>query len=144
MNVLHSLNRHDWETPSPLFDQLHNEFNFNIDLAANEKNAKLPDYFHMELDSLSQSWDNITGWINPPYGRSIGQWVKKAMDAKNSTIAMLVPARTDTKWWSIFWDYKCHRPKTGIEVRFLKGRLKFGGAETSAPFPSAIVLLNNR
>jgi phage N-6-adenine-methyltransferase len=143
MKALHSSNKHDWETPKDLFDQLNAEFNFEIDLAANEDNAKCSNYVNEKYDSLRcLSWDNCRAWLNPPYGRSIGRWVKKAAEAKNSTIVMLVPARTDTNWWSIFWDYKCHRPKTGVEVRFLKGRLKFGGSASSAPFPSAIVIFN--
>ena len=75
-------------------------------------------------------------WCNPPYGREIGLWVKKAYESAHESggiVVMLIPARTDTKW---FHDYVLHR----AEIRFIAGRLKFGGAKNSAPFPSMVVI----
>ena len=80
-------------------------------------------------------------WMNPPYGREIGKWLKKAFDeveaGRVSKAVCLVPSRTDTKWWH---DY-CMKG----DIYFVKGRLKFGGGKkTTAPFPSAIVVFGGR
>jgi site-specific DNA-methyltransferase (adenine-specific) len=126
----------EWETPQELFDDLNREFNFSIDVAANHENAKLPRYLTEELDGLKQDWTGEMVWCNPPYGRVIADWVKKAAESKANTV-MLVPARTDTKW---FHEYVYNK----AEIRFVKGRLKFGGAKDNAPFPSMIIIwLNN-
>jgi len=78
-------------------------------------------------------WDGVC-WMNPPYGRTIGKWMRKAYESSltGSTVVCLVPARTDTAWWH---DYAIKG-----EVRFLRGRLKFGGSANSAPFPNAVVI----
>jgi len=126
----------DWETPQYLFDELNAEFHFNLDACATEKNAKCKGYYTKEQDGLSQKWDDRT-WCNPPYGKQIGMWVKKAAEEsiKGKLIVMLIPARTDTKWFHDYIYNKC-----GVEVRFLKGRLKFGASKNSAPFPSMVVI----
>jgi phage N-6-adenine-methyltransferase len=122
-----------WSTPQDLFDKLNAEFAFNLDVCATAENAKCQRYFTAEDDGLAQEWIG-TCWMNPPYGDVIGKWVEKARLAgeSGSTVVCLVPARVDTAWW---WD-NCRYG----EIRFLRGRLKFGGAETSAPFPSAVVI----
>ena len=122
-----------WETPKWLFDELDKEFHFDLDVCAIPENAKCEQYFTPETDGLSQEW-NGTVWCNPPYGREIGKWVKKAAQS-NCTVVMLLPARTDTKW---FHDYIYRK----AEIRFLKGRLKFGGSQNSAPFPSMVVVFD--
>lgn len=122
-----------WETPKRLFDELDKEFHFDLDVCAIPENAKCEQYFTPETDGLSQEW-NGTVWCNPPYGREIGKWVKKAAQS-NCTVVMLLPARTDTKW---FHDYIYRK----AEIRFLKGRLKFGGSQNSAPFPSMVVVFD--
>lgn len=125
-----------WATPQDFFDQLNTEFSFDIDVCASPENAKCNTYFTKEQDGLSQSWGNTICWCNPPYGREIGKWVQKAnISSKNegSTVVMLLPARTDTKW---FHEYIYNQ----AEIRFIKGRLKFGGAVNSAPFPSMVVV----
>ena len=127
-----------WETPQYLFDQLDKEFNFDIDVCATPENAKCQNYYTKEQDGLSQPWIG-TVWCNPPYGRQISFWVEKAwFSAKNenSIVVMLLPARTDTRW---FHDYIYK--KQNVEIRFLKGRLKFGNSKNAAPFPSMIVIL---
>ena len=123
-----------WFTPQPLFDSLNSEFHFTVDVCACEISAKCAKYFTKEQDGLSQNWGGDTVWMNPPYGREIGPWVKKA--SENYSVCLL-PARTDTKW---FHDYIWNHPNR--EIRFIKGRIKFSGAEYGAPFPSMIVIFN--
>lgn len=122
-----------WATPQSLFDELHSEFGFDLDVCALPENAKCERFFTPEIDGLSQAWTG-TCWMNPPYGRTIGQWMKKAYEStqQGATVVALVPARTDTEWWHD-WAIKG-------EVRFIRGRLRFGSASASAPFPSAIVI----
>ena len=123
-----------WETPQELFDELGKEFHFDLDVCATSENAKCKAFYTPEQDGLSQPWKG-TCWCNPPYGRDIGQWVRRAFLASisGSTVVMLLPSRTDTKW---FHDYIYKR----AEIRFVKGRLKFGNSKNSAPFPSMIVV----
>lgn len=129
-----------WSTPQDLFDELDNEFHFTLDVCADEHNHKCGNYYTKEQDGLSQAWIG-TVWCNPPYGRGIGQWVRRALFASvaGNTVVMLLPARTDTKW---FHDYIYKRDN--VEIRFIKGRLKFGGSKNSAPFPSMIVIFKKR
>lgn len=124
-----------WETPQDLFRALDAEFHFDIDVCAVKENAKCKKFFSPEQDGLSQEWRGVC-WCNPPYGRKIGKWVRKAyLTAKtgNTTVVALLPSRTDTKW---FHEYIYGK----AEIRFLRGRLKFGRAQNSAPFPSMVVI----
>lgn len=144
----------EWSTPQDTFDALHAEFGFEVDLAATAENAKVADYFDMEADALSMSWSRAfpreyppfrgVGFCNPPYSRGLqGKFIAKAAAERRNgfTTVMLIPARTDTKaFHEHIWDREHHRPRQGIEVRFLKGRLKFGGCKDSAPFPSMVVI----
>lgn len=125
-----------WETPQYLFDKLNSNFHFDIDVCATKKNAKCKKFYTKKQDGLSQEWKGVC-WCNPPYGREIIKWVRKASDsAKNgATVIMLIPARTDTKW---FHDY-IYR-KENVKIKFIRGRLKFGDSKNSAPFPSMLVL----
>lgn len=134
LDVMYSSKSDLWETPQDLFDKLNAEFGFTLDTCALPENAKCDRYYTPEQDGLSQPWDG-TCWCNPPYGRQIGKWVKRGLLSSYSgaTVVMLLPARTDTKW---FHDYILHH----AEIRFLKGRLKFGGGCNSAPFPSMLVI----
>ena len=122
-----------WATPQDFFDMLNAEFCFEIDVCANEENAKCPIYFNAEQDGLKQSWEGVC-WMNPPYGRAIKDWIKKAYESSllGATVVCLLPSRTDTAWWH---DY-CMQG----DIRFIRGRLKFGGQKNSAPFPSAVVI----
>lgn len=137
MDVHFSSKTDCWETPQWLFDDLDKVFRFTLDVCATAENAKCPLYFTPEQDGLSREWTGVC-WMNPPYGRKIKFWIQKAWEEsqKGSTVVCLVPARTDTGWWH---DY-CMKGK----IRFLRGRLKFGGAKNSAPFPSAIVVFRGR
>ena len=133
---LFTSNTDQWATPQWFYDELNKEFNFNLDPCADEHNHKCEKYFNREQNGLTQDWSGYRVFCNPPYGREIGKWVKKAHDTNrdsNSLIVMLLPARTDTKW---FHDYIYGK----TEIRFLKGRLKFGGSKNSAPFPSMVVV----
>lgn len=137
----------EWETPQWLFDELDREFGFTLDVCATPKNRKKSNFYTKEQDALKQDWaQGAYGgacWMNPPYGREIGEWIKKASDSaqEGATVVCLLPARTDTRWWHDYiWDAEKHQPREGVKVRFLKGRLKFGGAKDGAPFPSVIVI----
>ena len=123
-----------WETPQDLFDKLNNEFHFTLDVCATPENAKCDSFYTKEQDGLSQQWKGVV-WCNPPYGKQIGSWVRRGFFASISgnTVVMLLPARTDTRW---FHEYIYGK----AEIRFIRGRLKFGGSKNSAPFPSMIVV----
>jgi site-specific DNA-methyltransferase (adenine-specific) len=129
-------NRDSWETPQKLFDELNKEFNFTIDAAADKENHKCERYYTRKENGLEKNWKGERVFLNPPYGRELPKWVKKAADEakdKSTIIVMLIPARTDTQW---FHDYIYKK----AEIRFIKGRLKFGDAKNSAPFPSMVVI----
>lgn len=136
---LFTSNTPEWETPQDLFDELNKEFNFYMDVCATKKNAKCERFIGQEEDGLIQKWSGNC-WMNPPYGREIGLWIKKASEESQRPgrlVVCLLPARTDTRW---FHDYIYNKPN--VEIRFIKGRLKFGGSKNSAPFPSMIVIFN--
>ena len=128
----------EWTTPPDLFAELDAEFHFDLDVAASHENALCARYFTKEIDGLRQPWRGIC-WMNPPYGREIGAWLRKAWQsaAEGATIVCLLPARTDTTWWH---DYVAHAD----EIRLLRGRLKFSNSHYSAPFSSAIVVFRPR
>lgn len=135
----------EWYTPKEIFDSLKKEFNFTLDVCATAENTKCKRFFTKSDDGLFQNWVNDGGdiWMNPPYGRQISGWVEKAKvtGSFGSTVVALLPSRTDTRWFhQNIWNRHTNRPMLGIEVRFLKGRLKFGGSKNSAPFPSMIVV----
>lgn len=123
-----------WATPQSLFDELNAEFRFSCDVCATVDNAKCPVFYTSECDGLAQEWRGVC-WMNPPYGRHIGRWVRKAYESSlcGATVVCLIPARTDTNWWH---EYVAKADET----RFVRGRLRFGDATASAPFPSAIVI----
>jgi len=123
----------EWETPQEFFDELDWEFVLNADVCATKENRKCEAFWSKEDDGLSQDWTGIRAWMNPPYGREIGKWVKKAAMGGAEVVVALLPARTDTKWFHEYIHGKA-------EVRFIKGRLKFGGSKNSAPFPSMVVI----
>jgi len=132
-------NTPEWETPQDLFDELDKEFGFGLDVCATSENCKVRPFYSKLTDGLDKDWNWASSgkwaWMNPPYGREIGAWIKKASEERN--VVALLPARTDTRW---FHDYIYK--KKNVEIRFIKGRLKFGKATNSAPFPSMIVIFN--
>jgi len=129
-----SSERHDWTTPDDFWRSLDAEFGFTLDVAASPANAKCARYYTASDDGLTQPWEGVV-WCNPPYGKTIGRWVEKAWYAAQAgaTVVMLVPARTDTGWWND-WAVKAS------QIRFVRGRLRFGGARSNAPFPSAVLV----
>lgn len=132
----------EWATPQKLFDELNARFGFTLDVAASAENAKCHRYFTKEQDGLAQSWANEVVWCNPPYGREIALWVKKARESsiyEGTTVVLLVPARTDTRW---FHDEVLACDTATVE--FMRGRVKFGGATAGAPFPTMLVIFQPR
>lgn len=124
----------EWATPRYLFDVLDKEFHFDLDVCADESNHKCARFFTKEQDGLAQEWKG-TCWMNPPYGRMIGAWMRKAYEASRggAVVVCLIPARTDTRWWS---EYAMR----ASELRFISGRVKFGDIGVGAPFPSVIAI----
>ena len=124
------------ETPKYLFDRISSIFNFSLDACALPENTKCESYYTLKDDGLSKPWRGGV-WCNPPYGREISSWVKKAYEESqkeyNSFVLMLLPARTDTKWW---WEYVQGK----ATLFFIKGRVKFGDHNVGAPFPSVLAL----
>lgn len=131
--VMYSSEKDDWETPQELFDYYNFQYDFTLDVAASDQNHKCKDYFTKEDDGLSKEWYGMV-WCNPPYGREIGKWVKKCAEYKGLSV-MLIPARTDTKW---FHEYILNNPR--VEISFIRGRLHFNNSKNAAPFPSMIVV----
>lgn len=136
MNIHFSSATDLWSTPQAFFDRYDAEWNFTLDPCCTEDNRKCPRYFTKEVDGLSQDWGKERVWMNPPYGREIIHWMKKAHESslKGATVVCLVPARTDTNWW--------HEYAMKGRIDFIRGRLKFAGNKNSAPFPSAIVIFS--
>lgn len=122
-----------WATPQDFFDKYNKIYNFDLDVCATHENAKCDRYFTKEDDGLAQEWIGVC-WMNPPYGREIKHWMRKAYESslKGATVVCLVPSRTDTAW---FQDYAMKG-----DIEFIRGRLKFGDSKNSAPFPSAVVV----
>ena len=124
------------ETPKYLFDKISSIFNFSLDVCALPENAKCENYYTPKDDGLSKPWRGGV-WCNPPYGREISSWVRKAYEESqkeyNNFVLMLLPARTDTKWW---WDWVQGK----ATLFFIKGRVKFGDHNVGAPFPSVLAL----
>ena len=132
----------EWETPAELFENLNHRFGFTLDPAASHKNAKCTLYYTEEDDGLVLPWSGNV-WLNPPYGRYLtGAWIKKTYDESMADhidmACVLLPARTDTKW---FHDYVM---PAATEIWYVKGRLRFVGAEHPAPFPSMLVFFDNQ
>lgn len=134
--ALFTSNAEEWETPQSFFAALDAEFHFTLDACAAEKNKKCSKFYTRETDGLSQNWTGETVFCNPPYGRKIHQWIRKCAEegaSGETTVVALLPARTDT---AAFHDYIYGK----AEIRFVRGRLKFGGATNNAPFPSMVVI----
>lgn len=137
MESAHATGRIDWETPPEFFKQYDDIYHFTLDVCADASNRKVERFFTKEQNGLAQDWSGERCWCNPPYGRGeIGKWVKKASEEaqRDALVVMLLPARTSTPW---FHDYLWLQPEVSIE--FIRGRMKFVGAQNSAMFPSMVV-----
>lgn len=150
-------NSNNWGTPQDLFDELDEEFNFDLDVCASKENFKCIRYFTKEDNALLKNWNeecynSYTCFMNPPYDRIQDKFVKKAKEESNKgvTVVCLLPARTDTKrFHEYIWDENLNEPRERVEIRFIKGRLKFEGFDdkkgckyfnNTAPFPSMVVV----
>ena len=137
--VMFSSKTGDWATPQHFFEKLDWRFGpFNLDPCANPHNTKCANFYTEAEDGLSKDWSGHTVFVNPPYGRGIDKWIEKAYTESmnpDTRVVMLIPARTDTKYWHSY-------VMRGAEVHFIKGRLKFGTAENCAPFPSAVIVFD--
>jgi phage N-6-adenine-methyltransferase len=125
----------EWETPWQFFDAVNAIYHFDLDVCSTRTNAKCARYFTKAEDGLLQTWSGVC-WMNPPYGREISLWVRKAYESgleAGTVVVCLLPARTDTKWWH---DYVIAYASL---IRFIRGRLRFSG-KGPAPFPSALVV----
>jgi phage N-6-adenine-methyltransferase len=125
----------EWETPREFFDAVNAVYRFDLEVCATHANAKCGRYFTKGENGLAQTWSGVC-WMNPPYGREISLWVRKAYESSlvaGLVVVCLLPARTDTRWWH---DYVIAH---AASIRFLRGRLRFSG-RGPAPFPSALVV----
>ena len=126
----------EWSTPDGFYQDLNREFHFTLDPCSTHENAKCAYHFTKTDNGLHKNWGGQRVFCNPPYGRVIGDWVKKAYEEAQkpeTIVVMLIPARTDTRW---FHEYIYGK----AEVRFIRGRLRFGGSNQNAPFPSMVVI----
>ncbi len=136
LSVMYSSKTDQWSTPQDFYQMLDDEFHFDLDPCADATNYKCDTYFTKEEDGLLQDWGGHRVFCNPPYGKAISAWVRKCYEEgqkDNTLVVMLIPARTDTKY---FHDYIYHH----AEIRFIQGRLKFGNSKQSASFPSMVVI----
>jgi phage N-6-adenine-methyltransferase len=149
-HALFSRTSDEWATPSCLYAELDAEFGFTVDAAATAENATSPTYITREQNALVIHWSAYPShrpgrpvvWLNPPYS-GVRPFLAKAVteSSRGCTVVCLVPSRTDTRWWhESVWDASRHRARLGVDVRFLKGRLRFSNIGT-APFPSALVIM---
>lgn len=128
-------NSDEWATPQDFFNELDREFHFDLDPCATQENHKCERFFTAEQNGLVQNWGGCTVFCNPPYSE-IAKWVEKAYregTKDNTVVVLLIPSRTDTRY---FHNFIHHRS----EIRFVRGRLKFGDGKSSAPFPSMVVI----
>ena len=138
-DLMFSSKSDEYSTPIDFFEKLNAEFHFTLDPCCTEETAKCKRYFTKEDDGLNRDWQGETVFVNPPYS-NISQWVEKAWKEgrkEGTTVVMLIPSRTDTKY---FHNYIYHRS----EIRFVKGRLKFGNSKNAAPFPSMVVIFRGK
>lgn len=124
----------EWSTPRWFYKGVDAEFGFTLDPCSTHENCFCPRHFTIAEDGLKQDWTNDIVFMNPPYGREIGRWVKKAYESAKcgATVVCLLPPRADTRWF--------HRYVMSAERRFLRGRLKFGDSRNAAPFPSMVAV----
>ena len=140
--LMFSSKEEKWQTPQDFFDKLNEEFDFTLDPCCQIDSAKCNKFYTPKEDGLIQDWQGETVFVNPPYGRDLKFWVEKCSNEskkENTIVVMLIPARTDTRY---FHEYIYHKS----EIRFIKGRLKFINPKTklqadAAPFPSMIVVM---
>ena len=126
----------DWPTPQTFYNALNAEFGFTLDPCATRANAKCGIYFTKAQDGLRQDWGQHRVFCNPPYGRAMREWTRKCYQASQAgaLVVLLAHSRTDTRWFHD-WVYG-----KAAEIRFVRGRLRFGSSTQSAPFPSLVAV----
>ena len=133
----------EWATPIKLFNYLNSIFSFTLDPCATKENTKCKKFYTIEDDGLSKSWANESVFINPPYGGHTRKWIEKSVSEVRGKklysemaqiIVMLIVSSTDRSYWHNLID------KEASEIWFLRGRCKFNGVKTTAPFASAIII----
>jgi len=138
--TMFSSNTGNWSTPQAFFDRLNWRFGpFDLDPCASIHNTKCANFFTEAENGLSKDWTGFTAFVNPPYGRGIDKWIQKGYESAqdiDTRVVMLIPARTDTKYWHKY-------VMRASEIHLVKGRLKFGNSSNSAPFPSAVVVFDS-
>lgn len=134
-SALYSSRSEEWATPPNFFASLDAEFGFTLDPCATRQNAKCHNFYTKTDNGLAHDWGRHTVFCNPPYGRNIGEWAKKCYQSAwaGATVVLLVHSRTDTRFFHD-WIYG------KAELRFVRGRLKFGDGRQSAPFPSLVAI----
>lgn len=138
--VMFSSKKQDWETPQDTFDELDKEFHFTLDPCCTEKTAKCKKFYTKKDNGLRLSWRGERVFVNPPFGKEMPLWIEKGFKESRkpkTLVVFLIPARTDTRYFHKYIYKKA-------EIRFIKGRLKFGKSNNSAPFPSMICILGDR
>jgi site-specific DNA-methyltransferase (adenine-specific) len=137
LKSLFSSNSNEWATPQDFFNLINKEFSFELDTASTKENAKCKKFFTEKDNGLLKEWKAKSVWCNPPYGKATGHWIKKAYEETQKgnadQVVVLIPSRTDTKYFSTYGAL-------ADELRFVKGRLKFGEATSAAPFPSVLFI----
>lgn len=139
--IMFSRGNNEWSTPQDFYDKINTEFNFTLDPCSTLENHKCSKYYTEDDDGLSKSWKGETVFCNPPFGQ-LPSWAEKCLNESmdnSTTIVMLIPARTDTKW---FHKYICNQPN--VEIRFVDKRLRFGVSKQPAPFPCLLVIFNGK
>lgn len=138
-DVHFSSETNEWATPQDFFDKLNDEFHFTLDPCSTDDNCKCEKHYTIRDNGLQQDWSNDVVFMNPPYGRDIDKWIRKAYgeSLRGAIVVCLIPARTDTSYWH---DYIFNKS----EIRFIRGRLSFGDGKNPAPFPSAVIIYNNK
>jgi phage N-6-adenine-methyltransferase len=139
LEALHASSRDDWETPNALYSHYDRVLLFDLDVCATATTAKCARWYSKAQDGLSSPWDGRV-WCNPPYGRDVGRWIKRALwavqAAQTAPVAcLLLPARTDTEWFHLLYG------APGVQIDFLRGRIRFVGAASTAPFPSIVATI---
>ena len=122
-----------------MYESLDREFGFDVDVCANDANHKHPRYWTVKDDGLSKDWSGLKCFMNPPYGRPIAGWMRKAVESAlggGALVVAVIPCRTDTRWWG-----DCMRAN---EIRLIRGRLHYNDGPEASPFPSCIVVWDGR
>lgn len=129
----------EWSTSQKFFDELDKEFKFTLDPCSTHENHKCDKYYTIEDDGLSKDWSNDVVFMNPPYGGNTATWINKAYNESlnGATVVCLIVSSTDRSYWHEYiFPY-------AQQIRFIRGRLKFGNSKSTAPFASAVVIFDN-